>query len=103
MWYKFGTPQKKHGPISHRDFFIFKAIVLLMQNSESSAKNILILVEFARAMEKELGEISQDAFVEYSLRVGEYRTEQILTFESLTGGLVCSTARGSRPSACTCA
>ena len=51
-------------------FLIFKALVLLMQNSESSAKNILILVEFARAMEKELGEISQDAFVEYSLRVG---------------------------------
>ena len=49
-----------------------------MQNSESSAKNILILVEFARAMEKELGEISQDAFVEYSLRVGEYTSKQII-------------------------
>ena len=49
-----------------------------MQNYESSAKNILILVEFARAMEKELGEISQDAFVEYSLRVGEYTSKQII-------------------------
>ena len=54
-----------------------------MQNYESSAKNILILVEFARAMEKELGEISQDAFVEYSLRVGEYTSKQIIYLDIL--------------------
>ena len=82
MWYKFdgkNTKQNKKTPDPYLTMFflIFKALVLLMQNSESSAKNILILVEFARAMEKELGEISQDAFVEYSLRVGEYTTEQI--------------------------
>ena len=77
MWYKFDgkntienkTKQKIPDPYL-TIFFIFNALVLLIQNSESSAKNILILVEFARAMEKELGEISQDAFVEYSLRVG---------------------------------